>query len=46
MIRPDDQALDYFIYRGKVDKSIIDVEKFENGYQYWFSRRPQNGDRK
>lgn len=43
--RPDDQVLDYFSYQCRVGKCLTDVEKFQNGYQYWLSRKDGVVDR-
>jgi len=37
--KPDDAVLDYFIFQCGIGKALGDVEKFENGYQHWLSRR-------
>lgn len=36
--KPDDQVIDYFIYRNKVDKAMIDIKRFITGYQFWYSK--------
>jgi hypothetical protein len=39
IVKPDDQVLDYFIYQGKINRAIKDVERFQNGYQFWMTRK-------
>jgi hypothetical protein len=35
LIKPDDQILDYFIYRNKIHKAEKDVDKFLFAYERW-----------
>ena len=37
--KPDDAVLDYFAYQCRIKECLPEVEKFQNGYQYWLSRR-------
>lgn len=35
VIKPDDQVLDYFIYIGKRERFLKEVERFITGYAFW-----------